>query len=447
MDKAKIEGIRFVERSLLGTLILKPSLYINNEKFLSGPLFSSEKNRKLFKIITDLYSKAEEIDYNLLSNRVAQDIGIDYKALDSNYLAMADSSKFSDYLKEVVEYSKKSILSKAITEAKDGLLADEPSDSIKAKLMTLLEDNNINDSETFHVSEYIKDTMDSVYKAMNSNGLSGITTGITKLNERNGGWQGGDVTIIAARAGLGKTTMAMNLALTAAREDNPVAIFSLEMGGEQLLLLLAEIITGVETEDIRGGRINQDQVKAIEEAMTEVTKLPLFLIGGYRPIEEIITKIRFFNKRVDLKMVIIDYLQLISVAGKKFNNRNGEVEYVSRQLKAVAMPNQCKLSMIVLSQLNRGLESRADKRPMLSDLRDSGAIEQDADMVLMLYRDNYYDHECTDNTTELAVMKNRFGKTGVIRLTYINRKYVDWEGDINQDYDPDRYIEERDIPF
>ena len=447
MDKAKTEGIRFVERSLLGTLILKPSLYINNEKTLSGALFSSEKNRKLFKIITDLYSKAEEIDYNLLSNRVAQDIGIDYKTLDSNYLAMADSSKFNDYLSEVVEYSKKSTLSKAITEAKDGLLADEPSDTIKARLMTSLQDNEIDDAQTFHVSEYIKDTMDSVYKAMKSNGLSGITTGITKLNERNGGWQGGDVTIIAARAGLGKTTMAMNLALTAAREGNPVAVFSLEMGGEQLLLLLAEIITGVETEDIRGGRINQDQVKAIEEAMTEVTKLPLFLVGGYRPIEEIITKIRFFNKRVDLKMVIIDYLQLISVAGKKFNNRNGEVEYVSRQLKAVAMPNQCKLSMIVLSQLNRGLESRADKRPMLSDLRDSGAIEQDADMVLMLYRDNYYDHECTDNTTELAVMKNRFGKTGVIRLTYINRKYVDWEGDINQNYDPDRYIEERDIPF
>ena len=133
MDKAKTEGIRFVERSLLGTLVLKPSLYINNEKILSFALFSSEKNRKLFKIITDLYSKAEEIDYNLLSNRVAQDIGIDYKTLDSNYLAMADSSKFNDYLSEVVEYSKKSTLSKAITEAKDGLLADEPSDSITSK--------------------------------------------------------------------------------------------------------------------------------------------------------------------------------------------------------------------------------------------------------------------------------------------------------------------------
>jgi len=446
MDKAKTQGIRFVERSLLGTLVLKPSLYINNEKILSGALFSSDKNRKLFKIITDLYSKADEIDYNLLSNRVAQDIGIDYKSLDSNYLAMADSGKFNDYLKEVVEYSKKNILNKAITEAKDGLLADEPSDSIKAKLMTSLQDNEIDYGQTFHVSEYIKDTMDSVYKAMKCNGLSGITTGITKLNERNGGWQGGDVTIIAARAGLGKTTMAMNFGLTAARDGNPVAIFSLEMGGEQLLLLLAEILTGVETEDIRGGRINDLQVKAIEEAMTEVAKLPLFLVGGYRPIEEIITKIRFFNKRVDLKMVIIDYLQLIST-GKKFNNRNSEVEYVSRQLKAIAMPNECKLSMIVLSQLNRGLESRADKRPMLSDLRDSGAIEQDADMVLMLYRENYYDHECTDNTTELAVTKNRFGKTGVIRLTYVRRKYVDWEGNINHNYDPDKYIQGKDIPF
>ena len=446
MDKAKTQGIRFVERSLLGTIVLKPSLYINNEKILSFALFSSEKNRKLFKIITDLYSKAEEIDYNLLSNRVAQDIGIDYKTLDSNYLAMADSSKFNDYLSEVVEYSKKSTLSKAITEAKDGLLADEPSDIIKAKLMTSLQDNEINDAQTFHVSEYIKDTMDSVYKAMKSNGLSGITTGITKLNERNGGWQGGDVTIIAARAGLGKTTMAMNLALTAAREGNPVSVFSLEMGGEQLLLLLAEIITGVETEDIRGGRINQDQVKAIEEAMTEVTKLPLFLIGGARPIEEIITKIRFLNKRVNLKMVLVDYLQLIQ-SGKRMNNRNAEVEHVSRQLKLIAMPNECNLSMIVLSQLNRGLESRADKRPMLSDLRDSGAIEQDADMVLMLYRENYYDHECTDNTTELEVMKNRFGKTGVIRLTYVSRKYVDWEGDINQNYDPDRYTDKEDIPF
>lgn len=444
MSNYEKEGIRFVERSLLGTLILKPSLYVKNEKKLTEDLFSSDKNKNLFSIIKEQYAKADEIDFNLLSNEVNKKLRIDYQKLNDNYLSLCEPKRFDDYLKEIVEYSKKSSLLKAIEETRVGIKEDEDSDVLIAKLLKALEKSEGEEPQTYHASEFIISTMDSVYMAKNSKGLSGVNTGLNSLNERNGGWQRGDVTIIAARAGLGKTTMSMNFALTAAREGRPVAIFSLEMSSEQLLLLLAEILTGISTEDIRAGKVNDAQIKEIEDSMLEIKKLPLFLIGGPRTIEDILMKIRFLNKRIDLTMVIVDYLQLIP-GNSKEGNRNSQIENISRQLKLIAMPNECNVSMIVLSQLNRGVESRADKRPMSSDLRDSGAIEQDADMILMLYRDNYYDHNCTDDTTELIVTKNRMGKTGIIKLSYRNRKYVNWEGDINEAYDPER--EFYDIPF
>lgn len=446
-DKNKKEGIRFVERSLLGSLIMQPEIYSNYEQKLDLSLFTSEKNATLFQIIKELYDDSEEIDWNLLTARVGEQMDITYEKLDSNYIQLADSTRFFDYLMELVEYREKSILSWVSSKIKEDLLSDTPTDIIKAEILKRLEDDN-NDMtiKSYHVGDFMIETMDRLYSSMNNNGLSGIDTGINKLNERNGGWQGGDVNILAARAGLGKTTLAMNFALSGASQGLPVVIFSLEMGAEQLLMLLCEIKTGISTEDMRAGRINQSQIREIEDVMGQLKKLPLFIISGGFTIEEIEVKVKALNRKHDIRVCIIDYLQLIG-SRDKHNGKNALVEDVSRRLKLLAMPNGCNLTMIILSQLNRSLESRADKRPMLSDLRDSGAIEQDADMVMMLYRDSYYDHECTDPTTELIVSKNRFGKTGIIRMIYENRSYKPYEESFNDGQSNNFFEKNEDIPF
>lgn len=433
MNKSEIEGIRFVERAILGSLVLNPDLWINNLSKLKADLFTSDKNRVVWESIAKQYDKSDEIDYAILAADImSKDDSIDYRALNSNFLELSNPKKFQEYLNQLMEAKERRLIFNVVSEAQEGLIKNVNSSEIRANMIDGLESSEDDTNQTYHVSEFTRQTIDKIMLSMETKGLSGIDTGITKLNQRNGGFQKGQVTILAARAGLGKTTLSVNFALKSAEQGIPTAIFALEMGSDQLLLLIAEIKTSISTEDIISGRINKEQLKEIELAIDSVKNLPLFLVGGGLTINEMVTKIRFMKRRYGIGFVVVDYLQLIQTE-RRFPSKNNEVEYISRKLKLLSMPNDADIAILVLSQLSRTLEHRADKRPMLSDLRDSGAIEQDADMVLMLYRDNYYNHECTDNTTELSVMKNRFGKCGVIRLSFKNRSYTDWDGEPQRD--------------
>ncbi|HEY1124304.1 MAG TPA: replicative DNA helicase [Sphingobium sp.] len=295
--------------------------------------------------------------------------------------------------------------------------------------------------------------VDMAEKALNSGGhVSGITTGLDGLNTKTGGLHNSDLIIVAGRPGMGKSSLATNIAYNAARRwvrdmadgiepaksiGAPVAIFNLEMSADQLATRILAEQSGISGEKLRMGRINHSEFQDLVRASRELQDLPLFIDDSAGlTIAALRTRARRLKRRHDIGLIVVDYLQLLQGSGKGNDNRVNEISEISRGLKTLA--KELQVPVIALSQLSRAVESREDKRPQLSDLRESGSIEQDADMVWFLYRDDYYEmskepdinqdpaayttwREKMDRISgiaELIVAKQRHGATGKVRLRF-----------------------------
>ena len=255
--------------------------------------------------------------------------------------------------------------------------------------------------------------------------LTGTKTGYKELDNTTNGLQKGDLIILAARPSMGKTAFALNLALNAAQLhlDSAVAVFSLEMPAEQLIQRMMATKSEVEGNKIRNGYLTNDEMNMLQEAAVEMKALKIFIddTPGIR-MSEIFSKCRKLSADHGLSMVVIDYIQLISGNGKNSDNRQQEVSEISRTLKSLA--RELKVPVIALSQLSRKVEERTEKIPMLSDLRESGAIEQDADIVMFLYREAYYqslkdkDESLTNEKVDVIIAKHRNGATKTIELSF-----------------------------
>ncbi len=247
--------------------------------------------------------------------------------------------------------------------------------------------------------------------------LKGVTTGFHKLDEMTSGFQSSDLIVLAARPSMGKTALALRFAYEAALSDKVVGIFSLEMSSEQLVMRLLSSASQIGHHAVRNGSLSSDQWRDLTTAAGELSRLKLFIDDtALQSIMDIRTKARKLKRDHGLQVLIIDYLQLIH-SSKVHENRNQEVAEISRSLKALA--KELQIPIIALSQLSRAVESRVDKRPMLSDLRESGAIEQDADLIMFLYRDIVYNPD-TENpgAAELIIGKHRNGQTGTVHMHY-----------------------------
>jgi len=288
---------------------------------------------------------------------------------------------------------------------------------------------------------------------METKGLTGIDTGFEDLNHITGGWQRTDQVVIAARPGMGKTTMAINHAIAAARDGKKVAIFSIEMSKVQLTLVFISILTGIDTEEMRNGTINEKQYNKISETIQQLGQLPIFVYENIPVLEDIISRARLLNRKHGLDLIIIDYLQMLRTIKSDGMNRNSELEYISRKLKELAGNSDVGCTNILLAQLNRGVESRADKRPMISDLRDSGGIESDADMIITMYRENYYDQDAVTDETEYIIRKNRMGRLATLIRYYENRTFTEEKNDTfidpNVNVNLNKFIErdKDEVPF
>ena len=323
-----------------------------------------------------------------------------------------------------------------------------------------------------------KVALQNVEKALNSGGsLSGVTTGLTSVNAKIGGLHPSDLLILAGRPGMGKTSLATNIAFAAAdrwlrdKENGiddaknmgaPTAFFSLEMSADQLATRVLAEQSGISSEALRMGRISHGDFDNLSAAAARLNELPLYIddtpaltIAGLR------TRARRLKRRYGIKLVVVDYLQLLQGSGRANDNRVNEISEISRGLKTLA--KELDLPVLALSQLSRAVESREDKRPQLSDLRESGSIEQDADMVLFVFREDYYhmmrepkrpvdgddvkvhdDHakwlmelERVQGISELIVAKQRHGATGKVRLHFEARttRFSDLADDRFGDYD------------
>ncbi|HLP80355.1 MAG TPA: replicative DNA helicase, partial [Nitrosomonas sp.] len=259
--------------------------------------------------------------------------------------------------------------------------------------------------------------IEELYK--NKAEITGIGTGFKKLDEMTAGMHPGEMTIIAARPSMGKTAFSLNIAQhMALRLKKTVAYFSLEMGKESMMMRMLSAESKVSMSEIRNGRIQDSAWPKLINAASALSEAPIFIddTPGISPFE-IRSRARRLKAEHGLDVIMIDYLQLMSMK-QKFNSREQEVAEISKSLKAIA--KELQIPIVALAQLNRGVEGRTEKKPMLSDLRESGSIEQDADVIMMLYRDDYYDKENPDKQghAEVIVGKQRNGATGPVKLRF-----------------------------
>ena len=419
------------EQSVVGSMLLDQEAIILASDRLREEDFYNPRFRVLFSAIVSLYQEGRPADLvtltdKLRENNVAEEIGS--VEFISSLIAAVPTSANVRYYADIVR--QKSMLRELIRTTEDiaGRCYQDSSD-----LGELMEDAersifNLVQSQTSSedftpINEIAIETLESIQSAAASTGsVTGLSTGFRDLDYRTAGLQPSDLILIAARPSMGKTAFALNIAEYVAMNNHvPTAVFSLEMSKIQLAKRLISMNSKVDSQHIRTGNLEDDEWMKITESSIVLGESSLIIddTPGIT-IQELCTKCRKLKIEQGLGLIIIDYLQLMSGGGSNRNtSRQQEISDISRSLKALAREVQCPV--VALSQLSREVEKREDKRPILSDLRESGAIEQDADVVMFLYRDEYYtkDASTQKGVTEVIIGKQRNGPTCTVKLKWL----------------------------
>ena len=418
------------EQAVLSSILMDKDAAAEAFELLKADDFYSPENREVFRAALQLYTKGDPIDVVTVKNQLEEngvfaEIG-GVETLANIAAAVGSSVNVKIYAKIVEEKSVLRRLIKLSGELSE--ISYKGADDInvildKAEKGIFDVMQNRNTDSFASIMDVAYNTFSNIEKIYNSNEkITGISTGFTDFDAKTAGQQKSDLILIAARPSMGKTAFVLNVAQYAAVRDHvPVAIFSLEMSKEQLVnrMLCAEAL--VDAQKVRTGELNSDDWSKLVESMGVLSEAPIYIddTPGITAME-IRAKCRRLKIEKGLGLVVIDYLQLMSGSGRS-DSRQQEISEISRSLKAIA--REIEAPVIALSQLSRACEARSDHRPMLSDLRESGAIEQDADLVAFLYRDEYYFPEKTEkkNQAELIIAKQRNGPTGTVNLTWLGQ--------------------------
>lgn len=416
------------EQSVIGSMLIDKTAISRAVEVLKSDDFYRDSHKVIFNAIFDLYQKDTPIDMiTLLEHlRSAEKLdasgGVTYISEISN--SIPSTANLSSYIKIVEDKSILRKLIRASTEIMENCYSKQ--DDVEA-VMDLAEQKVFNIAERKNSSEF--EAMNTVLergfleieRIFNNKGeTTGVSSGFPELDAMTSGFQKGDMILIAARPSMGKTTFALNLAEYAAlRGGKNVAIFSLEMSKEQLAYKLLCSEANVDMTKLRNGNLEDKDWENIAKASGPLAAAKIFIDDtAGTSVMDMRSKCRKLKMEHGIDMIVIDYLQLMS--GSNPENRQQEVSEISRSIKALAKEMQCPV--IALSQLSRAPEQRADHRPMLSDLRESGSIEQDADVVMFLYRDEYYNKETEDkNVAECIISKQRNGPVGTVKLAWIGQ--------------------------
>jgi len=304
------------------------------------------------------------------------------------------------------------------------------------KLVFQISDNRANDGGPQTINPLLKQTLERIDVLMKSKGgITGLSTGFKDLDRKTSGLQNSDLVIVAGRPSMGKTTFAMNMVEHAVMtQDKPVLVFSLEMPAESLIFRMLSSIGKIDQSRLRSGQLQDEDWSKLTAAVNRLKDKPLFIDDsiGLSPTEMRARARRIVREHGQLGMVMVDYLQLMQIRGYG-DNRVGEISEISRSLKTLAREFDCPV--VTLSQLNRGLEQRPNKRPVMSDLRESGAIEQDADVIAFVYRDEVYNEDSSDKgIAEIIIGKQRNGPIGTVRLSFLGH-YLRFDNLALPDYD------------
>lgn len=418
------------EQAVLSSILMDGDAAAEAFEALKAEDFYSPENKAVFEAAYQLYTKGEPIDVVTVKNQLEEngvfaEIG-GVETLANIAASVGSSVNVKSYAKIVEE---KSVLRRLIKLSGDiseiSYKAGDDINTILDKAEKGIFDvmQNRNTDSFSSIMDVAFETFTNIEKIYNSSEkITGISTGFADFDAKTAGLQKSDLILIAARPSMGKTAFVLNVAQHAALKENvPVAIFSLEMSKAQLVnrMLCAEAL--VDAQKVRTGELNSDDWNKLVEGMGRLSEAPIYIddTPGITAME-IRAKCRRLKLEKGLGLIVIDYLQLMSGSGKS-DSRQQEISEISRSLKAIA--REMEAPVIALSQLSRACEARSDHRPMLSDLRESGAIEQDADLVAFLYRDEYYFPEKTEkkNMAELIIAKQRNGPTGTVNLTWLGQ--------------------------
>lgn len=439
------------ERSVLSSIIFEPSQFDDLENILSEQDFYLPAHQDIYGAMMALVRRDEPIDEEFIKKELGAkkkfDEGVMLEILASNPI-----SNTTAYVKEIKDKALKRHLLTLTTEIKRVTLEEElPSsdvvDMVEKKLYEITQNSQTSDFKdaetvTLDTMEYIREM-----KARGNSILVGVDTGFAELNKMTTGFGKGDLVILAARPAMGKTSFALNMVQNLLDQNKGVAFFSLEMPAEQLMLRLLSIKTSIYLQKLRVGDMSDDDWSRLNDAIDQMQRSKLYVDDhGSLNINQLRSKLRKLKaQHPEIELAVIDYLQIMSGTGTR--DRHLEVSEMSRGLKMLA--RELGMPIVALSQLNRGLESRNDKRPMLSDIRESGSIEQDADIILFVYRDDVYLYkeekerekaakaegkeftptyvEKEEEEAEIIIGKQRNGPTGHVKLVFQKKltRFVD----------------------
>lgn len=435
LDTSRLERIPpynlEAEESLLGSMLISKEAIITVIEIITIEDFYRKNNQEIFKAIVELHAKGEPVDPITLAdylkkNGFLEEVG--GKTYIHSLISNIPLASNAEYYARIVKHN--AVLRKLIYAAtKIATMGYEVPDDLyitvdKAQqlIFSIYQDLSFGNKDSkFAV---MKDVLSEVYDQVSSlyekkTDLTGIPTGFVDLDKRTSGFQNSDFIVIASRPGMGKTSLALGIAKNAAMNEKiPVAIFSLEMSKQQIAQRLMCSESRINLQRLRSGNLRDDEWPKLARAIEGLAECKIYIDDSASlTVMDLRSRARMLVSSYGIKLLIIDYLQLMQSGINYKENRVLEITEISRNLKSIA--KELKIPVVALSQLSREVERRENKRPVLADLRESGAIEQDADLVIFIFRDDYYDENSSEaGTAELNIAKHRNGPTGKIKLTF-----------------------------
>ncbi|QVL45535.1 MAG: replicative DNA helicase [Methylophilaceae bacterium] len=437
------------EQSVIGGLLLENEALDKVADILNADDFYQHDHKTIYQHIARLIERNRPADIVTVAESLENTAeltaigGIAYLgSLAQNTPTAANIRRYAEIVRE------RAVMRKLVTVGSDiagsafnpnGRDAQQLLDEAEAKIFQIAESGN-RDNQGFQdikaLLPQVAEKIDELFSREDQSEVTGIPTGFADLDRMTSGLHGGDLIIVAGRPSMGKTAFSINMAENVAIDTGlPVAIFSMEMGATQLATRMIGSIGRLDQHRMRTGRLEDEDWEKLTTALGKLNEAPIFIDegAGLSSFDVRARARRLHRQTGKLGLIVVDYLQLMAApAGTRTENRATEISEISRSLKALA--KELDVPVVALSQLNRGLEQRPDKRPVMSDLRESGAIEQDADLILFIYRDEVYNPDSTDKgTAEIIIGKQRNGPIGRVRLTFIGQ-HTRFEDFANADY-------------
>ena len=456
MDEDQISALKVPPHSIEAEQSILGGLLIDNKAIdrIAGQVSASDFYRNDHRIIfthisklidnndpADIVTVAESLEQNAELTKVG---GVAYLGLVAentptafNISGYAKIVRERSIMRNLVEVGSDIVESAFSPQGKD---AQQLLDESESKIFQIADAGTSEKLGFIDIKELLPKAaqrIDDLYQLDDPNGVTGVPSGYSDLDQKTAGLQPGDLIIIAGRPSMGKTSLALNIAEHVGMEAGlPVAIFSMEMGAAQLTMRLLGSVGKLDQHKMRIGQLEDEDWPKLTNALGVLNEAPIFIDEGsaLNSYEVRARARRLHRQQGKLGLIVIDYIQLMSSANEQSNeNRATEVSEISRSLKALA--KELNVPVVALSQLNRSVESRPDKRPMMSDLRESGAIEQDADVIMFIYRDEVYNPETAEKgVAEILLSKQRNGPTGTVKLTFLGQ-YTRFENYANPGYD------------